>query len=52
MIAESNSKFLSRGDNSGTNKKELTIWKKAGVEPAEDWYIITKAFMMATLKQA
>jgi tungstate transport system substrate-binding protein len=51
-IAQSKSKFLSRGDNSGTNKKELVIWKRAGVKPEGDWYIITKDFMMATLKKA
>ncbi len=51
-IAKAGSNFLSRGDNSGTNKKELAIWKKAGVTPEGDWYIITKDFMMATLKKA
>ncbi len=51
-IAKSKSNFLSRGDNSGTNKKEIAIWKKAGVQPTGDWYIITKNFMMATLKKA
>ncbi len=56
-IAKSKSNFLSRGDNSGTNKKELAIWKKAGITPEGDWhegnwYIITKTFMMATLKKA
>jgi tungstate transport system substrate-binding protein len=51
-IAKNESNFLSRGDNSGTNKKELAIWKKAGVNPSGQWYIITKAFMMATLKKA
>ena len=51
-IAKSKSRFLSRGDNSGTNKKEIGIWKKAGVQPEGDWYIITKNFMMATLKKA
>ncbi len=51
-IAKAKSKFLSRGDNSGTNKKELFIWKKAGIKPGSDWYIITKDFMMATLKKA
>ncbi|MCP4024187.1 MAG: solute-binding protein [Desulfobacteraceae bacterium] len=51
-IAKSKTNFLSRGDNSGTNKKELAIWKNAGVSPQGEWYIITKAFMMATLKQA
>ncbi len=51
-IAASKEKFLSRGDNSGTHKKELFIWKKAGIDPAGEWYITTKKFMMATLKQA
>jgi tungstate transport system substrate-binding protein len=51
-IAETRAGFLSRGDNSGTHKKEMTIWKMAGVEPSGDWYIITNDFMMATLKEA
>ena len=51
-IAENKVKFFSRGDNSGTHIKELAIWKKAGIEPSGNWYIVTKAFMMATLKQA
>ncbi len=51
-IAKAGSNFLSRGDNSGTNKKELGIWKTAGVQPGGDWYMITKDFMMATLKKA
>lgn len=51
-IATAGAPFLSRGDNSGTNKKELAIWKTAGVTPAGDWYVITKDFMMATLKKA
>ncbi|MGD8369794.1 MAG: substrate-binding domain-containing protein [Desulfobacterales bacterium] len=51
-IAESQRLFLSRGDNSGTHKKEMAIWKQAGVAPAGSWYIITKDFMMGTLKRA
>jgi tungstate transport system substrate-binding protein len=51
-IAESQVKFFSRGDNSGTHKKELAVWKKAGIKPAGNWYIVTQTFMMATLKQA
>lgn len=51
-IAKTQSNFLSRGDNSGTNKKELAIWKQAGITPSGKWYIITKDFMMATLKKA
>ena len=51
-IAQAKAPFLSRGDNSGTHKKEMAIWKKAGIEPGSDWYMITKDFMMATLKKA
>ena len=39
-FAESGTSFVSRGDKSGTNTKELTLWKKAGVEPAgQKWYL-------------
>ncbi len=39
-ISESGSPFVSRGDKSGTNTKELSIWKKAGIEPAgQKWYL-------------
>ena len=32
--------FVSRGDNSGTHTKELSIWKKAGIEPkGQKWYL-------------
>ncbi|QGY41244.1 ABC transporter substrate-binding protein [Pseudodesulfovibrio cashew] len=51
-IAKAKAPFMSRGDNSGTNKKELAIWKKAGITPSGSWYVITKDFMMATLKRA
>lgn len=51
-IAKVKAKFFSRGDNSGTHKKEMEIWKKAGVTPSGDWYIVTKDFMTATLKRA
>jgi tungstate transport system substrate-binding protein len=34
------STFVSRGDNSGTNTKELSIWKKAAIEPkGQKWYL-------------
>lgn len=51
-IAAAGAKFFSRGDNSGTHKKELAIWAKAGIKPAGDWYIVTNDFMTATLKRA
>ena len=51
-IAKTQAKFFSRGDNSGTHKKEMAVWHQAGIQPAGDWYAVTKTFMMATLKQA
>jgi tungstate transport system substrate-binding protein len=51
-IAKKQAKFLSRGDNSGTHKKEMAIWAKANIKPSGQWYIVTKDFMMATLKKA
>ncbi len=39
-IVQSGSLFVSRGDKSGTNTKELAIWKKTGIEPAgKKWYL-------------
>lgn len=38
-IADSKSKFVSRGDKSGTHNKELTIWDKAGIKPQGGWYV-------------
>lgn len=51
-IAKAKAKFMSRGDNSGTNKKELSIWKIAKLTPEGPWYVITKDFMRATLRKA
>lgn len=51
-IAAARAPFFSRGDNSGTHKKEMAIWEKAGIKPVGDWYTVTKTFMMATLKMA
>jgi tungstate transport system substrate-binding protein len=51
-IAEAKAKFFSRGDNSGTHKKEMSLWQKAGLTPQGDWYVVTKDFMTATLKRA
>ena len=39
-IAESSYPFVSRGDKSGTHAKELSIWKKTGIEPkGQKWYL-------------
>lgn len=51
-IANAKALFFSRGDNSGTHKKEMDAWKNAGIQPSGDWYKVTKDFMMATLKKA
>ena len=51
-IASAKAKFFSRGDNSGTHKKEMSIWKMAGIKPEGSWYVVTNNFMMATLKKA
>lgn len=37
-VAAANARFISRGDDSGTNQKELEIWKAAAVEPSGEWY--------------
>jgi len=38
-IADTKSNFLSRGDQSGTHKKELAIWEKYSLKPqGEEWY--------------
>ncbi|MFP4374183.1 MAG: substrate-binding domain-containing protein [Spirochaetaceae bacterium] len=37
-IAESESAFISRGDNSGTHAKERAVWAEAGIEPEGSWY--------------
>ncbi len=37
-IAASHSLFVSRGDDSGTHKKERALWKQADLKPAGGWY--------------
>jgi tungstate transport system substrate-binding protein len=39
-IAEGGHPFVSRGDNSGTNQKEMAIWKKINIDPkGQKWYL-------------
>ncbi|SDI82472.1 tungstate transport system substrate-binding protein [Ferrimonas sediminum] len=52
QIADKPALFLSRGDNSGTHKKERMIWEKAQRSPQGKWYRVTGKFMRATLRQA
>ncbi len=46
--------FTSRGDNSGTNKKEISLWKSAGgdVPEKEAWYVQTGQGMLTTINIA
>jgi tungstate transport system substrate-binding protein len=38
-VAELHAKFISRGDNSGTDQMEKSYWPLTGVEPAAPWYV-------------
>jgi tungstate transport system substrate-binding protein len=51
-IAAAKARFFSRGDNSGIHKKEMDLWAKAAVQPWGGRYVITRDFMVATLKRA
>jgi len=51
-IAGQRATFLSRGDDSGTNKKELSIWEQSGTQPSGQWYQETGQGMGDTLNQA
>lgn len=48
-LAEAKAPFASRGDDSGTHKKEKALWKAAGIEPGGEWYRSTGSGMGATL---
>lgn len=52
FISENDLVFVSRGDDSGTHKKELSIWKAAGIEPVGEWYLEAGAGMGDVLKIA
>lgn len=50
QIAESGQPFVSRGDESGTNIKELDLWEDAGISPrGKGWYFETGSSMSETL---
>ncbi|NND84380.1 MAG: solute-binding protein [Acidimicrobiia bacterium] len=49
-IADAEARFASRGDESGTNFKELSIWDAAGITPEGDWYDSIGQGMGSTLE--
>lgn len=54
-VAAAGARFASRGDDSGTNKAELRLWKAAGIDPKRasgTWYRETGSGMGATLNTA
>lgn len=54
-VARTGALFASRGDDSGTHKKELGLWAEAGVDPLANsvsWYRETGSGMGATLNTA
>ncbi len=54
LIKSKKSIFVSRGDDSGTNKKEKLLWKNAGISQPdkEKWYVQTGQGMLATINVA
>jgi tungstate transport system substrate-binding protein len=54
-ISDTRPPFVSRGDDSGTHKKELSLWADAGFDPATfdaSWYKAVGAGMGAALNTA
>jgi tungstate transport system substrate-binding protein len=50
LIAEEEALFISRGDGSGTNMRELAIWEEAGIDPtSRSWYQESGAGQAASL---
>lgn len=56
-IAQARATFISRGDDSGTHKKELKFWEKLRIKPEGKWYVeagqgMGPVLTMANEKQA
>jgi tungstate transport system substrate-binding protein len=52
QIAAAGALFASRGDDSGTNRMELRLWKSASIQPDKSWYRDLGQGMGATLNIA
>jgi tungstate transport system substrate-binding protein len=51
-IADAKAEFISRGDDSGTDKQEKALWKLAGIKPEGAWYVQAGQGMGAVLQMA
>ena len=52
LLGEGRASFVSRGDDSGTHKREKKLWEAAGLEPGGAWYVSTGQAMGAVLRIA
>ena len=53
MIFNAGAQFITRGDDSGTHKKELALWKSTKLDPAgQAWYVETGQGMGASMTVA
>lgn len=52
LIADTKAPFISRGDESGTHKKEKAIWGSASIQPEGEWYVEAGQGMGAVLNMA
>jgi tungstate transport system substrate-binding protein len=52
QIRDKEQTFVSRGDDSGTHKKEKLLWTKSDITPKGDWYLEAGQGMSATLRMA
>ena len=51
-LNDSGSYFVSRGDDSGTHKKEMSLWRAAGKDPVGNWYMAAGQGMGAVIQIA
>ena len=51
-LYDSGSYFVSRGDDSGTHKKEMSLWRDAGLDFAGNWYMAAGQGMGAVIQIA
>ncbi|MFW5737228.1 MAG: substrate-binding domain-containing protein [Halanaerobium sp.] len=51
-ISDNGEEFVSRGDDSGTHKKEISLWENAEIKPEDPWYIESGQGMGQTINMA
>ncbi len=52
ILLEGKHPFISRGDDSGTHKKEKKLWETTGKDPQGEWYLSVGQSMGAVLRIA